>query len=176
MPEKLLPVLEMFRTIQHEKWTALISRWLQFEVAHNFEGKLRASGRPVCVGDWISRARNPNWRPVPSKSLSKEVEKWWVSMQPDFRTTDDGQLLLDAHCEVGDPDDWEHLRQAGVNGLVSVITALFFWHCSLPVFAQGRLSSHRQKAEMERAQENWITIVTDVAWVFDHLATLPSCT
>jgi hypothetical protein len=172
MPAKLLPVLQMFHTIQHEKWSALISTWMCFEVAHSFQGKLAATGRPACVGDWISRARNPKWRPVPSKSLPKEVEKWWAELQPDFRIADNGQLLLDMQGEVGSPDDWVHLQQAGINGVVSIVAALFFWHCSLPVYAQGRLPAYRQKAAMEQAEESWIRTVIDVTRVFEHLNSL----
>jgi hypothetical protein len=174
MPGKLLPVLEMFKTITHEKWTMLVSKWLQFEASHNFQGKLSASGRPACVGDWIARARSPNWRPIPSKSLGEHVETWWAGMQPEFRTADDGRLLESCR-EVGIADNWEHLRHAGVNGLVSVVAALFFWYCSLPLFGQGRLPAHRQRAAMERAETSWIDVVIDVTWVFEHLARLPPC-
>jgi hypothetical protein len=174
MPEKLLQVLDMFKTVKDDKWDRLLSNWLAFETSHQFSGRpLAGSHRPTCIGDWISRARSVKWRPPPSKSIASDFLRWWSSMQPDFRTTDDGYLLRDDDGafvrEEGDISDWATLCQAGTNGVVSVVAGLFFWHYLLPALQSVTAPGFRQKAAATRARKEWEEAVDDVCWVIGRL-------
>lgn len=109
------------------EWDVLLRNWLQFEQNEGFEGstKLGCRHRPPIISDWIRYARKPNFRSE-IKNLSnfiREFDAWWRVLQPAWRHDDDTDLLR------RDGEDWECLRCSGVNGLLSVLAALFFWGC-----------------------------------------------
>ena len=88
--------------------------------------KLSAESRPLCIQEWIRRARPTTWRPVITSipAFEKSFEAWWNNLQPDWRKNDDGSIAFD-----NVDGDWEKLRKAGLNGIHSVIVALFYWGC-----------------------------------------------
>ncbi len=65
-------------------------------------------------------------------------------MQPSWRTNNNNNGETSG--------DWEKIRRPGVNGLLSVMAALFFW---------GDVTG--------RADEQWLEALKDVLYVFEHI-------
>lgn len=127
-----------------DEWSALVGLWEAFEVREGFTAPLNLSpkGRPPCVSDWIKRARSPAYRPTLSNldNFERGFTEWWESLQPGWRRSPDGLTR-----EAG---DLEAVRKPGVNGLLSVLAALFFW---------GAQSD-------PMARDAWLHVVDDVSW------------
>ncbi|KAF9536045.1 hypothetical protein CPC08DRAFT_608961, partial [Agrocybe pediades] len=108
------------------RWTHLLNLWLAFEHGEGYvaRGSLKADHRPSCVGDWIGRRRSPVWRPKLGGVAQFAVAymKWWTVLQPEWRVTKQGKIKV-ASVEGA----WDVLRRPGINGLQSIIVALFFW-------------------------------------------------
>ncbi|RDB23146.1 hypothetical protein Hypma_009711 [Hypsizygus marmoreus] len=133
-------------------WMALVSAWATFEAKENYQqqGKLLTTRRPTAVADWIQRHRSPTWLPkVDVASFEEDFSEWWKALQPGWRHADDGQLIRGA-------GDWAetNLRRPGLNGVLSILAALFFWGVEVAKGADARAWSHA---------------VDDVAWVMGHL-------
>lgn len=96
------------------RWMELVAVWVDFEVKERYKErkKLSACSRPSVVEEWIRRARSPTWRPciVDLAAFEKAFNLWWT------------ELAVGRDIGV-----WENLRKAGLNGLVSLLAALFFW-------------------------------------------------
>jgi len=121
-----------------EEWMELVNLWVSFEARSQYEEvkKLDPTRRPAAVGLWIGRAHSSMWRPIIT-DVSKYVAsfwEWWSVIQPDWRL-EDGQLVHE-HV-VG---DWEALRLPGINRVVSVVVALFYW--GLEVLEDSHGQSH----------------------------------
>ena len=107
-------------------WGRLLAAWEMFEDQEGYKdrGKLLSKGRPDIVHMWISRARSTTWRPSikDPKAYGVAFDAWWVQLQPRWRISADGAVnsqLLDGN--------WDCLRRPGLNGLQSVVAALFYW-------------------------------------------------
>ncbi|KJA13978.1 hypothetical protein HYPSUDRAFT_209087 [Hypholoma sublateritium FD-334 SS-4] len=107
------------------EWGEMIDRWLEFERRSDFQGtgKLTTHSRPRAVSDWIQRARSPKYRPEIKNvaGFANGFSAWWGAMQPSWRMNDSDGNASD------DDRDWEKIRHPGINGLLSVVAALFFW-------------------------------------------------
>ncbi|KDR76072.1 hypothetical protein GALMADRAFT_139832 [Galerina marginata CBS 339.88] len=108
------------------QWGELVRTWATFESQEKYLGttNLKCKHRPEVVKSWIRRARSAKWRPdsIDAPQFVIEFSQWWASLQPDWRLSTDEEVLFE---EVD--GDWEVLRRPGINGLVSVLAALFFW-------------------------------------------------
>lgn len=108
-----------------EEWMELVNLWASFEARLQYKEvkKLAPTGRPSAVALWIGRARLSTWRPIIENVSKYEASfwEWWSVIQPDWRL-EDGELVCE--CVVG---DWEALRLPGINGVVSIVVALFYW-------------------------------------------------
>jgi len=111
-------------------WNQLVKAWAAFEAKSDFKElkKLSTTNRPSAVKSWIQRARTSAWRPVISNLADYESEftAWWSSLQPEWRKSSSGKILF---SKVD--GDWEVLRRPGLNGILSVMAALFFWGVAL---------------------------------------------
>jgi hypothetical protein len=136
-----------------EKWSHLVSTWLSLEIGAGFSSstKLGTSKRPSCISDWIQRARTPTFRPNISDihKFESNFLAWWTSLQPKWRHHD-GELLRTGG------NDWEPLRRTGINGLLSVLAALFFWRYAI---GKGETAA-------------WEGSLDDVAWALRGLTEL----
>ena len=81
--------------------------------------------------------------------FERQFQKWWVTIQPPWRVLD-GKLLKDVM-----DGDWDSLRCPGLNGIISVLTALFYW-CLAVKGKPGR-------------KKVWVAAVGDCHIVFRHL-------
>jgi hypothetical protein len=118
-----------------KEWDELISMWATFEAKEGYKevGRLTASGRPEVVSQWISRARSVTWRPVLDvKSYEAKYNEWWKRLQPDWRVVNG---RVDVNLTQG---NWESLRMPGLNGFLSILSALFYWGLAV----QGK-ATHR---------------------------------
>lgn len=133
------------------EWKLLLSRWFKFEEQAGFQdsGKLGTRRRPRAVADWIQRARTPTFRPeiTDFDEFAADFTAWWQSVQPEWRRSGNGEASRD-------DGDWEDIRRSGVNGLVSVVAALFFWGNAI------QPAGDRVK---------WVEALGDVTYVFEHL-------
>ncbi|KJA14669.1 hypothetical protein HYPSUDRAFT_102262, partial [Hypholoma sublateritium FD-334 SS-4] len=107
------------------EWQALVSAWLEFEKVSGYEGSRRLGSRshPRTVADWIQRARSPAYCPEIKNiaAFAADFTAWWQNVQPAWRTESATDQM--PHVE----GNWEDIRCPGLNGLLSIIAALFFW-------------------------------------------------
>jgi hypothetical protein len=118
-----------------KEWEKLVQSWAAFEQREGYTEvrRLPKTGRPEIVGVWINRARPCKWRPpIDLKIFEREFKGWWTAIQPAWRIVD-GQV--DTSITQG---DWASLRLPGLNGILSVVGALFFWGLA----AQGKTAPH----------------------------------
>ncbi|KAG6848978.1 hypothetical protein H0H93_012308 [Arthromyces matolae] len=90
-------------------WIRLLHVWNTFEEKSLYAKSppLPASHRPVCVTDWIQRARSPTYRPeINIAKIQEDFDAWFDAIHDD-------------------------IRRSGQNGFVSVLAALFFWRYAL---------------------------------------------
>lgn len=111
-------------------WRRLVKLWVSVEAKHGFDEhgvRLPARGCPPVVAEWIKRVRSPKYRPTIGNLTTFEntYTSWWRSIQLSWRVSDDSALLNKGE------GDWEDIKCMGVNGLLSVLAALFFWGVAL---------------------------------------------
>jgi len=107
-------------------WVHLLEAWTDFERQEEFKdaGRLSSKGRPAIINMWISCARSTMWRLIIDdlKVNKSDFETWWASLQPEGRVLEDGGVDF-SQMDV----DWGCLRKPGINGVHSVVAALFYW-------------------------------------------------
>ena len=137
-----------------ERWAELVRLWVAFEQKERFKqrGKLSPKKRPDVVTEWIQRARSPTWQPVITNvsTFEKSFHAWWLSLQPKWRLSKNGEILT--RKMDGDLDG---LRKPGLNGLLSVLAALFYW---------GRIAQNNKKQ-----RKGWVAHVEDCILVLRGL-------
>ncbi|KAF9521892.1 hypothetical protein CPB83DRAFT_911605 [Crepidotus variabilis] len=110
------------------RWVALLKAWSVFEAKESYTeiSKLLTEGRPDLIGAWKARRRVMIWRPsVDIHAFEESYRTWWTNLQPSWRVVDG---VIDRGLLDG---DWESIRRPGLNGLFSVIAALYFWGFAL---------------------------------------------
>ncbi|KAF9037288.1 hypothetical protein BJ165DRAFT_1320317, partial [Panaeolus papilionaceus] len=85
--------------------------------------KLPTKHRPFPIKEWIGRVRSLTYCPdiTDLAHYKQEFKLWWASMQPAWRL-DDGKVVV-SHVD----GDWAGLWMPGINGLLNVVAALFYW-------------------------------------------------
>jgi hypothetical protein len=128
-PKWFRSALSMFQadeTRLGQRWMELVTVWADFEVKERYKERKKLSPccRPPVVEEWIRRARSPTWRPVivDLAEFEKDFNLWWTELQPERRVSSGEKTAVGR--DVG---GWEDLRKAGLNGIVSLLAALFFW-------------------------------------------------
>jgi len=126
MPQWFINSRDMFVSENlGEEWTCLVHEWGRFEEEEDFVElrRLPSKGRPKAVEMWISRARSTSWRTDIGnlKEYKEHFYRWWTLLQPAWRVSNG---TIDYNSVVG---DWGCLRLPGLNGLQSVLAALFYW-------------------------------------------------
>lgn len=136
------------------EWEVLLAAWLKFEEESGFQGsgKLGTHRRPRVIEDWIQRARLPTFRPEIKdiEGFAADFTAWWQSLQPEWRRNGNGEI-------PNEGGDWNEIRKPGVNGLLSVIAALFFWGNTIQI------------TQHAAARAAWLEALGDVAYVIEHL-------
>ncbi|PPQ85713.1 hypothetical protein CVT26_006169, partial [Gymnopilus dilepis] len=155
-PDWVKSVLQMFTSRDlGTGWHQLVEAWLNFERTMHYKEKgcLGTSGRPWVIKEWIRHHRSTSWLPQISDTAAYGAgfNEWWTSLQPEWRIDDDGGILFD---DI--EGDWTEMNRPGLNGLVSVVTALFFWGAALEGASNG---------------DDWCAAVKDCYSVFNILCT-----
>ena len=149
-----LKMLQLGEMPLPDRWFELVTVWKAFEEKARYQenGYLNSAGRPACVGLWIGRHRSITWRPVlPKPSVfEKELRCWWISLQPDWRISEQGDLMS------GELEgDWDVLKKPGLNGMFGALVCLFYW--GLEVKGNGK------------QYRGWEGLVEDFILVLQHL-------
>lgn len=149
-----LKMLQLGEMPLPDRWFELVTVWKAFEEKARYQenGYLNSKGRPACVGLWIGRHRSITWRPVlPKLSVfEKELRHWWISLQPDWRVSEQGGLMS-RELE----GDWDVLKKPGLNGMLGALVCLFYW--GLEVKSNGK------------RYQGWEGLVEDLILVLQHL-------
>ncbi len=149
------PLSSFKQLIWGTEWGLLIHAWLKFEQNSQFvaNGRLGTQHRPDAVGDWIQRARPSSYHPKINdiQGYGTKFSLWWQSLQPDWRNDDADDALPRSR------EDWEDIRRPGINGIMSVAAALFFW-------------GYVERNKGESARSAWLNAVDDVVYVLNQLA------
>jgi hypothetical protein len=121
-----LVMLQSSEMPSQDRWMELLNLWKAFEEKEGYEenGFLCGTGRPKCIGSWIGVGCSTTWRPVLPKTsaFEKEFRQWWISLQPDWRVSEEGSIISGAS-----EGDWGKLRKPGLNGIQGALAALFYW-------------------------------------------------
>ncbi|KAL1689037.1 hypothetical protein GGG16DRAFT_58633 [Schizophyllum commune] len=148
-----------------QSWIRLTSAWWALEQDNEYkEGKRvpTAKKRPPEIGEWIKRAREPDFAPTCPKNKPHEdftddwrgaMWGWWSAINPASRPRDKAGRLGDRQGQV----DWTPLDCRGPNGHLSVLKGLKWWF------------------DMEGESEGsdaWLDIVDDVQFALDGLLKL----
>jgi hypothetical protein len=139
------------------EWEHLVSSWVAFEERSRSTQvrRLSAAGRPVVVHDWIARRRPTTFQPkiLSLEDYEREFVDWWRRLQPTWRISNN---KVDKAASPKGVSCWDCLRAPGVNGIMNVVVALFYWGLAL----EGK-SAHHHKV--------WLAAVEDCAAVFSLL-------
>lgn len=141
--------LEMLRSVDGgASWTKLLDVWSAFEAQEEYSEvmALSSQNRPWALSQWQKRYRSPTWRPPVEKMVTFDMDfmTWWVGLQPKWRVAD-GKVVRDLNGDLSD------LKRPGLNGLLTVLVGLFYWHIT------NGLNS-----------EEWLTIVEDCIEIIDN--------
>ncbi|KAF9036139.1 hypothetical protein BJ165DRAFT_1533000 [Panaeolus papilionaceus] len=110
-----------------DPWVDLVEAYSMFQRKHGFadDKRLPNKGWPGVLNEWIhvGRTQNKSWRPrsLVVKDVEGEFKMWWNSLQPEWRV-ENGVVVKERL--VG---DWSSMIYPGINRLLSVVAALFFW-------------------------------------------------
>ena len=128
-PKWFCTALSMLQGDEHrlgQRWMELVAVWVNFEVKEGYkeQKKLSPRGRPPIVEEWIRHAQSPMWQPVIADltKFERSFNLWWTVLQPEWCVSSAGETAVGQ--DVG---GWENLRKPGLNGLLSLLAALFFW-------------------------------------------------
>ncbi|KJA22463.1 hypothetical protein HYPSUDRAFT_102681, partial [Hypholoma sublateritium FD-334 SS-4] len=137
------------------EWSSLVVAWLKFEQDSHFiaKGRLGTHCRPRAIADWIQRARSASYQPEINNlaAFSTDFSAWWQSLQPDWRANNVDNALPRSR------EDWDDIRRPGINGLLSVAAALFFW-------------GYAARNKGAPARSAWLDALNDVIHVLNQLA------
>ncbi|KAJ7280550.1 hypothetical protein C8J57DRAFT_1009016, partial [Mycena rebaudengoi] len=137
---------------------AVLNAWTRIEAASRFqhaETNLPHKGRPAQVGRWIAAQRGARAANTAVTDLAEYAEQWrtwWGSLQPEWRSREADGLW---GIGVSYGAEWGELYQWGVNGVLSLLAALYFWGCAV---------SDAQDVDHMRA---WELEVQDVGWMLE---------
>jgi hypothetical protein len=100
-------------------WTSLLEMWLKYKEGKDLsdDGKLGTTSHLACITAWIAQAHSAKWRPIikNANEFKEQFWCWWISVQPKWRK--------DLKQREG---DWQVLQKPRVNGIISVLAALFY--------------------------------------------------
>jgi len=132
------------------EWVDLVSLWVAFEEQSRSTQvrRLSAAGRPAVVHDWIARRRVTTFQPkiLSLEDYESEFLDWWRRLQPTWRISNNN--VDNAASQL----DWVCLRVPGVNGIMNVVVALFYWGLA----SEGKSAHHKA----------WLAAVEDCATAF----------
>ncbi|KAJ7630162.1 hypothetical protein FB45DRAFT_748045 [Roridomyces roridus] len=102
---------------------------------------LPSGGRPTEVAQWIGGGRKNNRTITDLARFKEQWRAWWKSMQPAWRVehSKDASGWGDKKLQ-----DWGVLVAPGLNGVYSVVAALYWWGCAEK--EAGGLSKEWEKA------------------------------
>lgn len=132
-------------------WNLVVIAWFKYEEKHAFDQKgsrLGSKHRPSVISRWIQLARK-NYRPDSHEMAGFENDfwHWWNHLQLSWRT-------VDPHSTPRTIEgSWEDVDRHGVNGLYSVIGALYLWRSFVE----------------EKSLSSWNCAAEDVCWVLSQL-------
>lgn len=133
-------------------WDEVVRLWVAFEIRNRMSdpGRIGATKRPTCVADWIQRARAPGYRPKITNltKFSNDYGSWWTAIQTDWRR-EEGSVAIRRSGNM------TAINKPGINGLLSVLAALFFWGTALGGDREG--------------DDAWKHAVEDLDWVLREL-------
>ncbi|KAI5999681.1 hypothetical protein EDD15DRAFT_2160530 [Pisolithus albus] len=149
----------------HGQYHNLLKAYFHLEESSNFvngKGPTHTFSSKLCpevIHWWISRARTgcPPIQDV--HKFSTTFWTWWCELQPAWRKTlmpETAKFVPALRTVAG---EWKELDKPGLNGFLSVITALKWWGAEIDIGdAQSTL---------------WNVAVSDVSWVMEQL--IESC-
>ncbi|KAJ3900221.1 hypothetical protein F5879DRAFT_809589, partial [Lentinula edodes] len=123
---------------------------------------LPSVNRPTLLSKWISKKRytskgnDPNVTEQCGEDFIKHVQKWWTSLQPEWRVMGSRNLPPDSVTH----DQWEKLDKYGINGWFSILVCLKWWGTNI----QSPLTENKT-GEMR----DWLDMIEDVRYMMEVL-------
>ena len=143
----------------HFRW--ILFHYIQFEAndKSGAGGTLPTAGRPAEIVWWTSRACPSDIPNLPDgsrafKTFTDSVLRWWGSIQPSWRTFEQGKASRDIK------GSWESLYAPRINGILNVVILAYWWVSIL----------NNDKPE-DGVREDYEFFADDVAWVLSKLLT-----
>ncbi|KAJ7234337.1 hypothetical protein C8J57DRAFT_1008761, partial [Mycena rebaudengoi] len=136
---------------------ALLNAWTRVEAASRFEHastNLPHKWRPGQVTRWITSQRGKRIADTAIPDLAayaSQWHSWWDSLQPHWRMKGaDGKWMVGGAYGT----DWGVLFQWGINGVLSILAALYFWGCT--VFDSPDADPNKLAWEFEVQDVGWM--------------------
>ncbi|KIY62057.1 hypothetical protein CYLTODRAFT_459326 [Cylindrobasidium torrendii FP15055 ss-10] len=176
-PDYIKNAQKLFAELNEEaEWDECVEMYMEYERSRGYARAMLASGRrPQTLVRYVKAARTlPQDRMLPLlwPETVKETEEvfwgWWRWLQPAWRSidTDDengapicSPIALSTRPPVPYDADWSGLDASGVNGLLNVMTFIYFWGRQVKVDKKG--------------QSQWLEALGEVRWVLDCLCGEP---
>ncbi|KIY62547.1 hypothetical protein CYLTODRAFT_458894 [Cylindrobasidium torrendii FP15055 ss-10] len=173
VPDYISNAQKLFAELTDEQeWEDCVEIYMAYERTRGYARAMLAAGRrPQSLVRYVKAARTiPQDRILPLlwPETAKETQEvfwgWWRWLQPEWRDIDVDDEKGNAICRAVAPStrspapcdaDWSGLDASGVNGLLNVMTYMYFW---------GRQIQGDQKG---RGQ--WVEALEDVRWVLETL-------
>ncbi|KAL0563236.1 hypothetical protein V5O48_018838, partial [Marasmius crinis-equi] len=154
-------------------WIPLVWKWFELEQRGGFDGKqsqakLWTRKRPKWVGEWIQRARNPEYLPQEGQEQpSKVLEDWWAwweVLQPKWRAFDKARPRAASEYDEG---SWDSICAIGPNGLTSVACTPVYVAKLLTTVPSG--GTGRDKKTHDDTRAGLQRAVDDVGYVLQRV-------
>ncbi|KAF8872555.1 hypothetical protein CPB85DRAFT_1171838, partial [Mucidula mucida] len=136
------------------RWQRLVDRFTLLEEENDFEkrGELAGDSRPAMLSKWIQYGRLTQSKTMPTTLDASNLaafkcayRTWYNGLQPNWREKEG--------------EDWKHwglLDIRGVNGMLSVVTCLYWW---------GMVVSEQAQSDFDK----WERAAEDVSWVMEKM-------
>ncbi|KAJ3548961.1 hypothetical protein NMY22_g1056 [Coprinellus aureogranulatus] len=130
-------------------------------------GTLPVEGRPEEWNKWYSK----NWHGTRRWDLAPDIEdpadagiamtKWWSTLQPAFRKSDDAfPLAVYSDPSAGQSDPWVVLHKSGHKGFVTVLMIMAWW---------GHAAISRTSEWQVDSRPAWNYLISDILGVLKAL-------
>ncbi|KAF6760602.1 hypothetical protein DFP72DRAFT_843487 [Ephemerocybe angulata] len=151
--------------------STLGGKWAKLEESLGYgrmsKGTMPVKGRPEEWTKWTNRsahgARNHSRPPFidDPADIGLSIMKWWLAMQPSFRSSPGPLPSLIWEDPAGIGDAWAPLRKSGPNGTLPLLMLMLWW---------GRAAAPGPDNFREDSRDSWKALVADVSVCFDVLS------
>ena len=156
------PLEEISKVPLNANFNTTLHLFYQLEGQYSFVSKTRGYPKehhPQLLNDWVTNGHGQSFTPIvyAVSPFSKGWWTWWMSLQPQWWSS------VQPLARLEDQSDWGKLYTPGANGILGIITCLYWWGKStLGKVEEGVVQDAGNIEECKEAVE-------DVQWTLQAL-------